>query len=168
MKSKEPIVKKKREETRKNKKDTPQYHFDLRQDIAWNLYIDQRSESFNNAYKSAVKAGFSDSTSRCISSETWWINKVKLLAEMLPLAEKILMEDMEMETKIPILINQKIEYKVDSSLRKIRNETAKFIGSTVGRNKYHTKTEVETTNIISLVQGNPLLDNLFKKKEKKD
>ena len=165
MKSKETIVNKKKVETRKNKKDTSEYHFDLRQDIAWNLYTDQRSETFNNAYKSAVKAGFSDSTSRCIGSEQWWINKIKMLREMLPLAEEILMEDMKLEPREPMLINQQIEYKVNPQLRKIRNETGKFIASTVGRAKYHTKTEIESNNIISLVEGNSLLDNLFKKKD---
>ena len=84
---------------------------------------------------------------------------------MLPLAEEILMEDMKLETREPMLINQQIEYKVNPQLRKIRNETGKFIASTVGRAKYHTKTEIESNNIISLVEGNSLLDNLFKKKD---
>lgn len=155
---------KKRKETRVNKKDTKEYHFDLRQDVAWNLYTDQRSDTFNNAYKSAVKAGYTDSSSRSITVESWWIRRVKLLAEMLPLAEKNLMEDMEMETEVPYVENQEIRYKIDPQLRRIKSETSKFIASTVGRAKYHTKTEVETNALISLVEGNPLLDNLFGKK----
>lgn len=154
---------KERKGTRKNKKNTNEYHFDLRQDVAWNLYTDQRSDTFNNAYKSAVKAGYTDSSSRSITTESWWIRRVKLLAEMLPLAEKNLMEDMEMVTEIPVLVNKEIQYKTDPQLRRIKSETSKFIASTVGRAKYHTKTEIESNNIISLVEGNSLLDNLFKK-----
>lgn len=154
---------KKKKETRVNKEGTKEYHFDLRQDVAWNLYTDQRSDTFNNAFRSAVKAGYSESTAKRISIESWWLRRVKLLSEMLPLAEKNLMEDMEMVTEVPVLVNQEIQYKTDPQLRRIKSETSKFIASTVGRSKYHTKTEIESNNIISLVEGNSLLDNLFKK-----
>lgn len=145
-------------------KDSNEYHFDLRQDVAWKLYTDQRSDTFNNAYKSAVKAGYTDLTARRITLEKWWARKLRLLEEMLPLAEDIMMEDMKMDVKVPIIIDKEIQYKKDPQLLRIRSETAKFIGSTVGRDKYHTKTEVEANNIISLVEGNSLLDGLFKKK----
>ncbi len=154
---------KKKKETRQNKKGTDIYHFDLRQDVAWNLYTDQRSDTFNNAYKSAVKAGFTDLTSRSITTEAWWINKVNLLVKMLPLAEKNIVEDLEMDITTPVLVDGEIKYKNDPALRKIRSEMTRFVASTVGRSKYHTKTEIESNNIISLVEGNSLLDNLFKK-----
>lgn len=165
MKSKEEIIKKKKKvETRKIKKGKPEYHYDMRQDILWSLYTDPRSETFNNVYQSALKAKYSAHTARNIGSEEWFINKVQMLREMMPLTESNIMEDLRLETKEPVLINQQIEYKVNPQLRKIRSEMTKFVASTVGRAKYHTKTEVETNNIISLVEGNPILDNLFKKK----
>lgn len=149
--------------TRVTKKGTDEYHFDLRQDVAWKLYTDQRSDTFNNAYKSAIKAGYTDLTARRITLEKWWSRKLRLLQEMLPLAEDVMMEDLKMEVKVPIIIDKEIQYKKDPQLLRIRSETAKFIGSTVGRDKYHTKTEVEANSIISLVEGNSLIDNLFKK-----
>lgn len=162
MSTEEP--KKKRKETRQTMKGREEYHFDLRQDIVWNLYTDQRSETFNNAYKSAVKAGYSPNTAKRISSENWWLHRIKMLREMLPLAEKNMMEDMEMKTTIPFVVAGKIEEKIEPQLRRIRSDTSRFIAGTVGRNKYHTKTEVENSGTISLVEGNTLIDNLFKKK----
>lgn len=138
--------------SRVNKKDTNEYHFDLRQDVAWNLYTDQRSDTFNNAYRSAVKAGYSENTAKRISVEKWWINKIHILREMMPLVEKNIMEDLS------------IEKSEGKEMRKIRSEMTKFTASTVGRAKYHTKTEVESNSIISLVEGNSILDGLFKKK----
>lgn len=151
-----------RKETR-TKKNIEDQRFDLRADVAWNLYTDQRSDTFNNAYRSAIKAGYTHETSKKIGSEKWWQRKVELLKEMLPKAEEVLIEDLNLETKESVVINDNVEYKVNSKLRQIRSETAKFVASTIGRAKYHTKTEIESNNIISLVEGNSLLDNLFKK-----
>jgi len=155
---------KKRKETRVPKKEEDK-RIDLRSDVAWSLYIDSRSDTFNNAYASAVKAGYTPATAKRITAETWWQRNVEMLKEMLPKAEDVLLEDLDLDTEEPMLINQEIQYKVNPNLRRIRSETAKFIASTVGRAKYHTKVEVEANGIISLVQGNPLIDNLFGNKE---
>lgn len=126
-----------------------QTRFDLRKDIAWALYTDPRSETFNNAYKSALKANYSEDHAKTITLEKWWKHNVKMLEVMLPLAEKGLVEDLE------------IPKKSTAALRRIRADAIKFVASTVGRQRYHTKTEIETNSSLSLIAGNPMIDKLF-------
>lgn len=165
---------------KKEKKDEI-YHVDLRQDDAWDYYTDKKSETYNNAYKSALKAGFTDSTARNITRENWWNKKVMLLKALLPRAEEVFLEDLNMDTKKTTFVKkikngdededeeedepfQEIQV-IDPQLRRIRSDTAMFVGETIGRKMYHKKVEVDANSKLSLVEGNDLIDNLFKKKK---
>lgn len=124
---------------------------DLRQETMWELFTDRRSDSWNNATKSAIKAGYAESTAENITREQWFRNKIQQLAQLLPKAEDILWQDLNMD------IGESV------NLRRIRSATAMFICETVGRNKYTKKLETEVSSSISLVDGNEALDRLFRK-----
>lgn len=187
-KKKNPLL----ESKKKKDKKSPAYHFDLRQDLAWENYIDPRSSTWNNAKKSAIKAGYSEKTASCITVERWWIERVENLAKMLPLAEKNLMEDMTMDTETFIVMDSKPKKRkkkkgddddddfdeeesnetpqiikmINPKLRKIRQDASIFIAETVGRKRYHKKFEIEGNSKINLVEGNEQIDKLFAKRKK--
>jgi len=123
---------------------------DLRQETMWELFTDRRSGSWNNATKSAIKAGYAESTAENITREQWFRSKIQQLAQLLPKAEDILWQDLNMD------IGESV------NLRRIRSATAMFICETVGRNKYTKKLETEFSSSISLVDGNEALDRLFR------
>ena len=52
------VVKKKKKETRVKLKEDQEAHFDLRREMVFSNYCDPLSETYNNALKSAVKAGY--------------------------------------------------------------------------------------------------------------
>ncbi len=124
--------------------------FDLRQETMWEFFYDRRSDSWNNATKSAVKAGYAESTAENITREQWFRNKIKNLSQLLPKAEEILWDDLTMK------VGENV------SLRRIRSATAIFVCETVGKSKYSRKIETENTSPISLIEGNEALDNLFR------
>lgn len=154
---------KKETHLKRDKKDEI-YHIDLRQDDAWDYYTDKKSETYNNAYKSALKAGYTDSSARRITIENWWNKKVMLLKALLPRAEEVLLEDLNMETKKTIFKNEEVIQVINPQLRRIRSDTAMFVGETLGRKMYHKKVEVDNNQSISLIEGNEQIDKLFRKK----
>lgn len=157
----------KRTETREKKDPTRikgGYHIDLRQDLAWDNYVDPRSSTFNNAMQSALRAGYSQQTAKNITLEKWWNRKIEMLAEMLPRAEEVIMEDLNLNTETYIQDKKGNVYTLtDPKLRRIRQEASFFVAETVGRKKYHKKVDVDLHAVVSLVDGNELLDNLFRK-----
>ena len=197
------LAKRAKKETRVRKDKTGvQYNLDLRQDVAWENYVDPRSATFNNAYQSAIKAGYSTSTAKSITMEEWWQKRVEHLMKMLPRAEEVIFEDLNLDTHTTITIGggkkgKKKKAKkgkksddfdddedfddeeesegadvqtvsiINPKLRRIRQEASFFVAETLGRKRYHKKVEMETNNNISLVDGNEVLDNLFRKNKKK-
>jgi hypothetical protein len=123
---------------------------DLRQEMMWELFTDRRSDTWNNATKSALKAGYAQSTAENITRETWFRNKIQQLSQLLPKAEDILWQDLNMNVSENI------------NLRRIRSATAIFICETVGKNKYTKKVETENNTHINLIEGNPHFDSLFR------
>lgn len=119
-----------------------QYALDPRQKLCWDYYINPKSETFGNAYQSAIKAGYEDSYSRTITSTEWFYDKVRRL-QMLSKAEKVLQETLEMNTENHIKIGEKVVVKQDPALVKIKQDTAKFLAERLGKNEgYSTRTEV--------------------------
>ena len=127
--------------------------FDLRQDLMWTYFIDRKSSTWNNAKKSAIKAGYTLSTARVISQEKWFRARIQSLSELLPRAEEIILEDL-------MLSGDAIK---DPKIRKIRSTVSMFICMTVGRKKYTKRLENHNTDNVSLIKGNELIDSLFTK-----
>lgn len=119
-----------------------QYQLDPRQKLCWDFYVSPKSETFGNAYQSAIKAGYEESYSRTITDTEWFRDKVRRL-NMLSKAEKVLEEMLELDTKT-VKEDEDGEQiiRVDSALVKIKQDTAKFIAERVGKAEgYSTRTE---------------------------
>lgn len=144
-----------------------QYQIDPRQKMCWDYYIDPRSETFSNAYKSALKAGYEESTALQITTEKWFTEKVRRL-NMLGKAEKVLDEMLEM----PISTlewegkGEEAEQVVvtNPALVKVKQDTAKFIAERLGKGEYSNRTEMTgaegkdlTVNVVNYANTTPQL-----------
>lgn len=127
-----------------------QFHLDPRQKLCWDLYINPESETFGNALQSAIKAGYEEETAKRITTVTWFLEKIRRL-NLLGKAEKVLEECLEMPTQVLEWEGrgEDAEQVVTTSpaLVKVKQDTAKFIASTQGKNDgYSTKSEVDVTS----------------------
>lgn len=105
-----------------------QYQLDPRQKLCWEFYIDPKSQTFGNAYKSALKAGYQNASSQQITDEPWFIEKVKTL-NMLDKAEKNLNEFLEIEDK-------------KGERFRVKADITKFVAERVGKARYSTRQEM--------------------------
>lgn len=132
-----------------------QYNLDPRQKLCWESYINPKSETFGNAYQSAMKAGYEEGYAAQITTVDWFLERLRRL-NMLGKAEKVL--DQTLDTPH---INE--EGKVDSSIMRVKADVAKHITNTLGKNEgYSTKTE---TDITSGGKPIPILGALIKEDE---
>lgn len=145
-------IKKQREQRRKsNPNRSNQYKPDPRQTLFLSYYINPKSETFSNARKSAIRAGYSPEYADSITSEfpTWLEDKLGDL-KRLKRAENVLDEtlDIPVETlewegsgddKTQIVVT-------NPALVKVRQDTAKFVAERLGRKKYSTHHEIDVTS----------------------
>lgn len=129
-----------------------QWVLDPRQKLFWDYYVNPKSETFSNAYQSAISAGYEKTTAEQITVTEWFLEKTRRM-NLLPKAERVLEETLEMEDTNPILYNGaplmldgKALIKRDPALTKIKQDSAKFVASTQGKDVgYSTKTETDIT-----------------------
>lgn len=124
---------------------------DPRREECWKFYLNKSSNTYGNAYLSAIKANYGKGYAKQITTQQWWLAKVRK-SGLLGKAEKVLDEDLEMETVVPVIgmfgpiIDKKTKKaltKIDPDLRRIRQSSATFIAGRLGKNKgYSTRTEV--------------------------
>lgn len=125
--------------------------FDPRRDDCWNHYLNKESNTYGNAYLSAIKANYGKGYAKQITTQLWWLARVRKLG-LLDKAEKVLDEDLEMETVVPVIgmfgpiidkETKKPLKKIDPDLRRIRQSSATFITARLGKNKgYSTRNEL--------------------------
>lgn len=135
----------------KENKSTDNNPFDPRRDECWKHYLNKDGNSYGNAYLSAIKAGFGKGHAKQITTQEWWLVKARKL-HLLDKAEKVLDEDLEMETVVPVIgmfgpiidkETKKPLKKIDPDLRRIRQSSATFITSRLGKNQgYSTRSEL--------------------------
>ena len=141
----------------KNKPSNPnnanQYQLDPRQKLCWENYINPKSETFGNAYQSAMKAGYEEGTAAQITTVDWFIEKRRRL-NMLSKAEKVLDETLELDT-----LDEKGIH--NPSLLKIKQDSAKFVAERIGKDEgYSTRTEQTGKD------GKDLIPNTLTEEEK--
>ena len=106
---------------------------DPRQKLCWENYISPKSETFGNAYQSAIKAEYEEYTAKVITTHKWFNEKLRRL-NLLSKAEKKLDEILDIEIK---------DAKGDAGIMRIQADVAKFVASTQGKNDgYSTRTEL--------------------------
>lgn len=125
-----------------------QFLLDPRQKLCWESYVNPKSATFGNAYQSAISAGYEEAYARTITDSEWFREKVRRM-NLLVKAERVLDETLDMEDINPILYNGapiildgKALVKRDPALTKIKQDSAKFIASTQGKDEgYSNRTE---------------------------
>jgi hypothetical protein len=133
---------------------------DPREQVMWDFYVDSIRENRVNAYESAIKAGYEDSTARQITVRSWFIERLEDLErkDMLSKAEKKLAKTLTYE------VEDSETGKVQTDLLRIQTDVAKHLTSTLGKNKgYSTKTETDVTS-----GGKPIIMVSNEIKEKYD
>lgn len=147
-----------------------QYLLDPRQKECWDAYINPKSDTWSNAYKSAIKVGYEKTTALQITSEKWFIERVRRM-NLLGKAEKVLEETLEIDHVIPavgafgIVVDRKtkqIVMEVSPAILKIKQDSAKFVAETQGKEEGYTKRSELTAK-----GGEALFDNESKEKSKK-
>lgn len=123
------------------------------QEVFLSEYLNPKSDTFGNAYRSALKAGFTESYAQNITAEKpQWLQDNIGRRDLLAKAEKVFHKTLNMKTDV--------EGHEDASLLRIQNDTAKFVGETVGKAIYSKKSDIEinmpmigaTINIVAPVQ----------------
>lgn len=116
---------------------------DPREQIMWEIYVTKLAGGIDNAYASAIEAGYTKTTALQITVRKWFVERKEHLVrmELLSTAEKVLKKAIEYKT-------DKIDYetgelKVNTSLLSIQVGVATTIATTLGKNKgYSTRTEL--------------------------
>lgn len=120
-----------------------QYSLDPRQKLCWESYINPKSETFGNAYQSAIKAGYEDATARQITTYQWFLDKRRRL-DLLSKAEKVLEKTLDYETE-----DEDGKVKVD--LLRVQADVAKTVATTLGKNEgYSTRNELTGKDGVAL------------------
>lgn len=152
-----------RKQYRPKRPEGEESHFDLRRLQCWEYYIDPESPTFNNVMRSAMRAGYAETTARVIGQEPWFMKRREVFTQMLPKAEENLLETLTMETKFPIKIDDKIINKHDPALLRIKHDSSVFVAETVGKQQYSKKMTLQHTGKVSLL--NESLDTIFDEEE---
>jgi hypothetical protein len=119
-----------------------QWMADPRQKMCWDLYVNPKSETFGNGFKSAIKAGYEEGYANQITTVDWFKEKVRRM-NMLGKAEKVLDEMLDMPVVVMKTKDEEICVMTEPSLVKIKQDTAKFIAERVGKEEgYSTRSEV--------------------------
>lgn len=148
---------KKESKTKNKSKTNPnganQYQLDPRQKLCWDFYVNPKSETFGNAYQSAMKAGYKDGSSKQITTENWFLEKCRRL-NLLNKAERNLDKilDLPLEDKANVVL-----------------DASKFIAKTLGKDEgYSDRSELTGKDGESLLlteeQIKTLRDKLIKEK----
>jgi len=115
-----------------------QFTSDPREQRMWDFYIESITNGQENAYESAIKAGYTESSAKNITLTGWFkerSNKLKR-KEILSKAEKILDKTLSYST-------EDNEGKIKTDLLRIQADVAKHVTNTLGKNEgYSTRQEV--------------------------
>lgn len=113
-----------------------QYKPDPRQSLFLQYYLDPKSKTFSNALQSALKAGFEQEYAENITGQMpTWLSENLGKNNRLEKAEKVFDDTLGYSVET--------EQGIDTNLLRIKSDVAKFIASTIGKDKgYSTRQEV--------------------------
>jgi hypothetical protein len=128
-----------------------QFEPDPRQIKCWADYINPKSKTFGNAYQSAINAGYSNNTANQITTIGWFKSKKRRLG-LLDKAEKVLEETLDLEAMTTQETQDGELYeKVDVGILRVKNDAAKFVAGTQGKNEgYTTRVETELSGDVNV------------------
>jgi len=133
---------------------------DPRQSLFLSYYIDPKSETFSNAYKSALKAGYEEEyASTILNQDLAWLSESLSDASLLHKAEKRLNQILDFE---PV----DGEGRIDNSLIANQMKAVTLVAKGIGKTKYSERVEqtgpngkeLPTTLLVKII-GNDTEDN---------
>jgi hypothetical protein len=119
-----------------------------RREKCWDLYLQTVRDGNPNAYQSAITAGFAKNTAINVKRLSWFVKKLDKLrdSKMMTNSERNLQRFVNMSiTKLKKLEDGTTEEVFDIEKAKLVADISKFILTTIGRDKYSTKTEFKVT-----------------------
>jgi len=117
---------------------------DPREQITWDIYVENLAKGIDNAYKSAIDGGYEDSSAKHITLRRWFIERKENLErqDMLSDAEKVLRKTLRYNVERTNKETGETEIKTD--LLRIQTDVAKTVATTLGKDKGYS-TRVENT-----------------------
>lgn len=115
---------------------------DPREQVMWDIYVENLAKGIDNAYEAAIEAEYTESSAKNITLTGWFKERKSKLKrkDMLSKSEKVLDETLDMNTLDK-------EGRIDPQLHKIKVDVAKTVVSTLGKDVgYSTKTETDLTS----------------------
>ena len=113
---------------------------DPRQSLFLSYYIDPKSETFSNAYKSALKAGYEDEYAKVIiTKDLEWLSSSVSDASLLNKAETRLNQILDFEP-----VDE--EGKIDNALIANQMKAVTLVAKGIGKNKYSERVEQTGAN----------------------
>lgn len=108
--------------------------------LFWKHYYNPDADTFGNATKSALSSGWDEKTAPNVSKQTWFKIGTQR-SEMKDAAEGVLSEMLKLpKTRIKVIKGVEV-IEEDPALIKIKQDTAKYITSTLLKKHYSTRTE---------------------------
>lgn len=130
---------------------------DPREQIMWDIYVAKMAKGIENAYESAVEAGYEEATARQITVRSWFIERKNKLRrkEMLSKAERNLDKvlDFDMITE---------EGKINTPVASLVTQVSTTVVKTLGKEDYSERIEqtgkdgkdlVTTPILVKFVDG---------------
>lgn len=108
----------------------------------WGWYLDPTSPTLMNATQSALRAGFPEEQAKVVTQMKWF-KSATLKAEVYSTAENVLQEMLNLSpysTKMGK--DGELFETIDPAIIKIKQDTAKFIASTLGKKDYSQRNEL--------------------------
>jgi hypothetical protein len=137
----------------------------IRYERAFGYFLNIHSPSYANAYKSAIRAGFSESFAKSkFTSSKKWKSLINTISDMAEIARNNLKFFVELDIETPILdakTGNIVGSKIDPRLGKIKLDTSIFVLETLNKNIFCKKVEFEEIKAPQ-VQYNPDLKKSFK------
>jgi hypothetical protein len=116
---------------------------DPREQTCWDFYVESIVKGEVNAYESAIKAGYEESSAKNITLRGWFKERLEDLdrKQMLSDAEKVLRKTLRYKTDET---DENGNEKVKVDLLRVQVDASKHLTSTLGKDKgYSSKTENE-------------------------
>lgn len=111
----------------------------VQQKLCWTKYTDPKSDTFGNAYQSALAAKYADGYASSITTQDWFKNRL-MRTNLVNKAERVLNKTLDIET-----IDEK--GKEDAALLRVQNDSAKFVLKTLAKDEgYNERTEITGAN----------------------
>ena len=109
---------------------------DPREETCWSIYVENLAKGKDNAYESAIKAGYSESSAKNITMRDWFKERLGKLRrkDMLSKAERNLDKVLDLD-----------EYqddKINPALLKIKTDVSTTIVKSLGKDNYSDRHEV--------------------------